>query len=58
MLGLVSKYVLHIHTTYQSGIVGQEGEQDQPNKKMVRNAEKFLYSLSKRFKIIFEASTV
>ena len=27
----VSKYILHIHTTYQSGILGQGGEQGQPN---------------------------
>ena len=27
----VSKYILHIHTTYKSGILGQGGEQGQPN---------------------------
>ena len=42
----VSKYFSHIHTTYQSGILGQGGgwEQGQQSKK---NAEKFLNSLWK-----------
>ena len=29
----ISKYFLHIHTTYQSGILGQGGEQGQQSKK-------------------------
>ena len=54
----VSKYVLHIHTTYQSGILDQ-GENRVSQAKMIRNAEKFLYNLwERRLLITFEASTV
>ena len=39
------KYVLHIHTAYQSGILGQGGGARVSQANMVRNAEKFLYKL-------------
>ena len=41
----VSKYFSHIHTTYQSGILGQGG--NRVNK--AKNSEKFLNSLCKNF---------
>ena len=49
----VSKYFSHIHIAYQSGILGQGGEQGQQSKK--KNAEKFLNSLWKMISAYFRS---
>ena len=53
----VGKYFSHIHTTYQSGILGQGGEQGQQSKKKKKekNAEKFLDGLWKMILVYFRS---
>ena len=43
----VSKYVLHIHTTYESGILDQGGEQGQPSEKWFITLKSFFTAYEK-----------